>query len=139
MSNIFGSPASDVQLPDTSGKTVNLYSIEAPYTLLVIWDPTCGHCKEVLPKLDSMYLAKWKAVGLKPFALAKETDGSKKDWLNFIQQHKLNNWAHVYYSKEDDKKRTSSGIPGYSQLFDVQSFPTLYLLDKDKRIIAKNN
>jgi hypothetical protein len=76
-------------------------------------------------------------MGLKPFGLAKETDGNKKDWLNFIHQHALNNWAHVYYSKEDDKKRTSSGIPGYSQLFDVQSFPTLYLLDKDKRIIAK--
>lgn len=25
----------------------------------------------------------------------------------------------------------------YSQLYDVQTFPTLYLLDKDKRIIAK--
>jgi thiol-disulfide isomerase/thioredoxin len=137
MANIFGLPASDVQLPDTSGKTISLYSIEAPYTLLVIWDPTCGHCKEVLPKLDSMYLAKWKGMGLKPFGLAKETDGNKKDWLSFISQHKLNSWAHVYYSKEDDKKRTSSGIPGYSQLFDVQSFPTLYLLDKDKRIIAK--
>ncbi|MDQ3681652.1 MAG: DUF5106 domain-containing protein [Bacteroidota bacterium] len=137
MANIFGSPASDVQLPDTSGKTVNLYSIEAPYTLLVIWDPACGHCKEVLPKLDSMYLSKWKGIGLKPFGLAKETDGNKKDWLNFIHQHKLNSWAHVYYSKEDDKKRTAAGIPGYSQLFDVQSFPTLYLLDKDKRIIAK--
>ena len=44
---------------------------------------------------------------------------------------------HVYYSKEDDKARTDSGIPSYSQLFDVQSFPTLYLLDADKRIIAK--
>ncbi len=137
MANIFGSPASDVQLPDTSGKIFNLYHIEAPYTLLVIWDPSCGHCKEVLPKIDSLYLSKWKALGLKPFGLAKETDGNKKDWLNFIHQHKLNNWVHVYYSKEDDKKRTTAGIPGYSQLFDVQSFPTLYLLDKDKRIIAK--
>jgi hypothetical protein len=33
--------------------------------------------------------------------------------------------------------RVNSGIPSYSQLYDVQSFPTLYLLDKDKRIIAK--
>jgi len=44
---------------------------------------------------------------------------------------------HVYYSKEADDARTSAGVPGYSQLYDVQSFPTLYLLDKDKRIIAK--
>ena len=49
----------------------------------------------------------------------------------------MNDWVHVYYSKEDDKARIDANIPGYSQLYDVQSFPTLYLLDKDKRIIAK--
>jgi hypothetical protein len=43
----------------------------------------------------------------------------------------------VYYSKADDKARIDAGIPGYSQLYDVLSFPTLYLLDKDKHIIAK--
>jgi hypothetical protein len=45
--------------------------------------------------------------------------------------------VNVYYSKEDDRARTSANIPSYSQLYDVQTFPTLYLLDKDKRIIAK--
>jgi thiol-disulfide isomerase/thioredoxin len=137
MANIFGNPASEIELPDLKDKPANLYGVEAPYTLLVIWDPTCGHCKETLPKLDSMYKAKWKAMGLKPFGLAKETEGTKKDWLTFIEKHQLNDWVHVYYSKEADKARTGAGIPSYSQLFDVQSFPTLYLLDKDKRIIAK--
>lgn len=137
MANIFGNPASEVQLPGLNDKPTNLYGVEAPYTLLVIWDPTCGHCKETLPKLDSMYKARWKAMGLKPFALAKETEGTKKDWTTFIEKHQLNDWVHVYYSKEADKARTGAGIPSYSQLFDVQSFPTLYLLDKDKRIIAK--
>ncbi len=137
MGNIFGSPSADVELPDSNGKTIKLYDVKSPYTLLVIWDPTCGHCKEVLPRLDTLYNNKWKALGVQPFALAKETDGSKKDWTNFINQFNLDSWVHVYYSKETDKLRTNAGIPGYSQLFDVQSFPTLYLLDKDKRIIAK--
>lgn len=137
MANIFGSPASDVSLPGLNGNTTSLYSVEAPYTLLVIWDPTCGHCKEMVPRLDSLYQTKWKALGLQPFALAKETDGTQKDWKDFISKHHLNNWVHVYYSKDADKARTDAGIPSYSQLFDVQSFPTLYLLDKDKRIIAK--
>ncbi|HEX2630411.1 MAG TPA: hypothetical protein VHM26_15430, partial [Chitinophagaceae bacterium] len=43
----------------------------------------------------------------------------------------------VYYSKEQEKALITSGIPGYSQLYDVQTFPTLYLLDKEKRIVAK--
>ncbi|MDQ3552055.1 MAG: DUF5106 domain-containing protein [Bacteroidota bacterium] len=138
MANIFGKPAADIELPNLDGKKNNIYSISSPYTLVVIWDPRCGHCKEVLPRLDSLYHAKWKAMGLQPFAMAKETDGSKKDWTEFIEQHDLKKgWMHVYYSKGDEKTRVDSGIPSYSQLYDVQSFPTLYLLDKDKRIIAK--
>jgi hypothetical protein len=137
MANILGTEASDVELPDTAGKITKLYSIQSPYTLVVIWDPMCSHCKEIVPRLDSAYNARWKSMGLKFFGLARETDGKKSDWLNFIHSHHLNEWTHVYYSKEADDARTSAGIPGYSQLYDVQSFPTLYLLDKDKRIIAK--
>jgi thiol-disulfide isomerase/thioredoxin len=137
MANITGNPAANIELNDINDKPTNLYDVEAPFVLVTIWDPTCGHCKETLPKLDSMYQAKWKGLGMKLFALAKETDGNKQTWLTFIKDHKLNDWVHVYYSKEEDKARIDAGIPGYSQLYDVQSFPTLYLLDKDKRIIGK--
>ena len=75
--------------------------------------------------------------GVKIYAVAKETDGTKKDWLNFIGEQHLQEWTHVYYSKAEDKARIAASIPGYSQLYDIQTFPTLYLLDKDKRIIAK--
>jgi thiol-disulfide isomerase/thioredoxin len=137
MANIMGSPAAEIELPDSNGKKRNLYGVEAPFVLVTIWDPTCGHCKETLPKLDSMYRTKWKTYGLKIFALAKETDGTRKDWTSFIEKNRLNDWVNVYYSKEDEKARINANVPGYSQLYDVQSFPTLYLLDKDKRIIAK--
>jgi thiol-disulfide isomerase/thioredoxin len=137
MANLTGKPAADIELPDPAGKIISLYDVNAPYILLTIWDPTCGHCKETLPKLDSLYNAKWKAQGIKMFGMAKETEGKKEDWLKFINEHKLSDWVHVYYSKEAEKKRVDSGVPGYSQLFDVQSFPTLYLLDKNKNIIAK--
>ena len=132
-----GSPAADIQLPDMEGKPASLFGLNTDFTIVVFWDPTCGHCKEVLPKMDSLYTAKWKAAGLRIFAVAKETDGSKKDWLDFIREHKLQDWTHVYNSKADDKARIEANIPGYSQLYDVLTFPTLYLLDKDKRIVAK--
>jgi thiol-disulfide isomerase/thioredoxin len=137
MSNIMGKAAENISLPDTAGKTVNLYEQQAPYIIVCFWDPTCSHCKEILPKLDSFYQAKWKAAGLKVYAIAKETDGTKKEWLDFINDHHLQEWTNVYYSKADDKARIDANIPGYSQLYDVLSFPTLYLLDKDKRIVAK--
>ncbi|MDQ6608738.1 MAG: DUF5106 domain-containing protein [Bacteroidota bacterium] len=138
MANIMGTPAAEIELPDTTGRKVNLYGVDAPYTVLAIYDPTCGHSKEALPKLDSLYQAKWKSIGVKMFAMAKETEGVKKqDWLDFIHKYGLKGWVHVYYSKEAEQARISANQPSYTQLYDVQSFPTLYLLDKDKRIIAK--
>ncbi|MEO7983332.1 MAG: thioredoxin-like domain-containing protein, partial [Bacteroidota bacterium] len=137
MANIMGTPATDIELPDVSGKIKQLYQENAPFTIVAFWDATCSHCKEILPKLDSFYRVKWKGMGIKIYAVSKETDGTKKDWLDFIHDQDLNDWTHVYYSKTDDKARIDAKIPGYSQLYDVQTFPTLYLLDKDKRIIAK--
>lgn len=137
MANILGTPASEIELPDPNGKRQSLYALPADFTVVIFWDPTCGHCKETLPKVDSVYEAQWKNDGVKIYAVAKETEGTKKDWTEFITSHKLGGWTNVYYTKADDKARTDANIPGYSQLYDVQSFPTLYLLDKDKRIIAK--
>ena len=138
MANIMGSPAPDVALPDSTSTIQTLYgNASTPYTIVAFWDPTCGHCREVLPKLDSMYRNKWKSSGLQIFAIAKETDGTRNDWLKFIREHDLKGWTHVYYSKSEEKQRVDNGIPGYSQLYDIQSFPTLYLLDKEKRIVAK--
>lgn len=137
MANIMGTAAAEIDLPDTTGTMRSLYADAGKYTIVCFWDPTCGHCKEVIPKIDSLYEAKWKAVGLKVYSVARETDGTKADWLKFIREHQIGEWTNVYYSKEQEKKLIGAGIPGYSQLYDVQSFPTLYLLDKDKRIVAK--
>jgi thiol-disulfide isomerase/thioredoxin len=137
MANLFGTRAADIELPDSSGMTKTLFSIEAPYTVVLFWDPTCGHCKETLPRIDSIFRAKWKALQVKIFAIGKETDGNKADWLKFIREHQLTDWIHVYYSKAANDARINNQIPSYYQLYDVQSVPTLYLLDKDKRILAK--
>ncbi|MDB5207290.1 MAG: hypothetical protein JWR72_2365 [Flavisolibacter sp.] len=138
MANIMGTPAAEISLPDSNGKTMNLYGIESPYTMVVMYDPTCSHCKETLPKMDSLYQSKWKRMGVKLFAVAKQTEGVKQqDWFDFLHKYGLKDWVHVYYSKEAEQARVAANTPSYSQLYDVQSFPTLYLLDKDKRIIAK--
>jgi thiol-disulfide isomerase/thioredoxin len=138
MANIMGNSAENISLPDTTGKVVSLYDdTSAKFTIVCFWDPTCGHCLETLPQLDSMYRAKWKSAGVRMFAVAKETSGTKKDWLTFINNHHINDWTNVYYSKQEEKTRVDANIPGYSQLYDVQSLPTVYLLDKSKRIVAK--
>ncbi len=137
MANIMGNPAEEIALPDSSGKIQTLYGESSKFTIVCFWDPTCGHCKETLPLLDSMYQNKWKNQGVKMYAVAKETDGTKKDWFDFLHKHQLKGWTNVYYSKEEEKTRVNNGIPGYSQLYDAQVVPTVFLLDKDKRIVAK--
>jgi hypothetical protein len=137
MANIFGSPAADIELPDSTGKNISLYSIQSPYTIVCFWDATCGHCQETLPKIDSIYNAKWKASGVQIYSVSKETTGTLTNWKTFVKDHNLLGWTNVFYSKAMEESRIKNNIPGYSQLYDVQTFPTLYLLDKDKRIIAK--
>ena len=138
MANIMGNKAENIDLPDSSGVIRSLYKDTSKFTILTFWDPTCGHCKETLPLLDSMYRAKWKDQGVKIFAVAKETEGTRKTWTDFINQHDgLKGWINVYYARAEEKKRTDAGIPGYSQLFDVQVVPAIFLLDHDKRIVAK--
>jgi thiol-disulfide isomerase/thioredoxin len=137
MANIMGNPAENISLPDTSGVVRSLYSDSSRFTIVCFWDPTCGHCKETLPVLDSMYRTKWKGYGVKVYAVARETEGTKKDWMDFIRQHDLGEWTNVYYSKDEEKLRVDANIPGYIQLYDAQTVPAIFLLDEKKRIVAK--
>lgn len=135
MSNLIGEPAANMELIDSTGKTQSLYDVKADYTVLVFWDPTCGHCKEQVPKIDSIFKASWKARNVKIYGVLSEEQ--KPAWVNYIKEHKMGDWINVYQTKEMAKAEEDAQRPGFRQLFDVIMTPTLYLLDKDKRIIGK--
>ena len=135
MANLIGEKAADLNMVDTAGKPYHLYDVNAPFTVVCFWDPTCSHCREEVPKLDSLYQAKWKAEGVKMYGVL--TENEKVKWIEFIHQHNLNDWINVYQPEDVKKTEKESQTPGYMQLYDVTQTPTLYLLDKDKRIIAK--
>ena len=135
MSNLIGEKAADLDMVDSAGKPYPLYSVEADYTVVVFWDPTCSHCREEVPKLDSMYHAKWKQQGIKIYGVLSENEKTK--WIQFIKENNLKDWIHVYQTEDTKKRIADSQIPGYKQLYDITQTPTLYLLDKEKRIIAK--
>jgi hypothetical protein len=135
MANLIGQPAADLAMVDTAGVPRPLYEVSAPFTVICFWDPTCSHCKEIVPKVDSIFQAKWKREGIKVYGVM--VDGGKEAWLQFIKDHNLTDWIHVYETKEHQDSVEKAGQPGYRQLYDVYQTPILYLLDKDKRIIAK--
>ncbi|HWB93470.1 MAG TPA: thioredoxin-like domain-containing protein [Puia sp.] len=135
MANLIGEPAANMEMVDTAGVVRPLYSIDAPFLVICFWDPTCSHCKEIVPKVDSIFQAKWKQEGVKIYGVM--VDGGKEAWMQFIKDHNLVDWIHVYETKEHQDSVEKAGQPGFRQLYDVYQTPILYLLDKDKRIIAK--
>ena len=107
--------------------------------MVCFWDPTCGHCKEELPKIDSIYRASWKKNGVKIYAVlsADTKEDLKTEWLKYLHEHNLGEWTNVYQTKEMAAAAVAGQKPGYRQLYDITLTPTLYLLDKEKRIIGK--
>jgi thiol-disulfide isomerase/thioredoxin len=135
MGNVLGARGADIAFLDTAGKKTSLYAINARYLVICFWDPTCSHCKEDVPKLDSLYQKFWKAQGVT--LVGMKTEGTRDQWLGFIQLHNLKDWVHVYQTPEMRDADYNAGRPTYRQLYDVYQTPMLYLLDQDKRIIAK--
>jgi thiol-disulfide isomerase/thioredoxin len=136
MANQIGEQAPPLNLVDTTGKLQPVYQVKAPFTFVVFWDPNCSHCKVQVPQVDSIYEAKWKAMGVKVYAV--NVDESAMDaWKKFIHEHKLNGWVHVYETKEQREAGNKAGRANFRQLYDVFQTPTMYLLDAEKHIIAK--
>ena len=135
MANLIGAPAQNLELVDSLEKPHPLYDVKAPYIVICFWDATCSHCKEVVPKLDSIYRAKWKQEGVAIYGVM--VDGGKEAWVNYIRDNNLKDWVHVYEPAAQRDSGYAAGKPNFRQLYDVYQTPILYLLDKDKRIIAK--
>jgi len=114
-----------LRLEDEQSKVTYLYEYQSPMTLLFFFEPSCGHCKETTPKLMNVY-NKYKDKGFKVIAFYTQTD--QKEWTEFMEIYQLKEWVNVW-----DPKRESY----YWYFFDTSTTPSVYLLDKDKKIIAK--
>jgi peroxiredoxin len=135
MANKLGDKAPALDLVDTLNNPVSLYNIKSEYTVICFWDATCSHCKEVVPKLDSIYNAKWKKLGVTIFGVM--TDGGVPAWKKYIIENKFTQWIHAYQTQEQKDADYAANRPNFRQLYDITTTPKLYLLDKEKRIIAK--
>lgn len=140
---LIGKTAINLSLMDTTGQWVSLHNVNADYTILVFWDPECGHCKKELPKLAKYYQT-IKDKNVKVYAVSSDYN---EKWKKFIREHKLDfiNVAVPKVVYEDQQKAAEFVIKGYTDLkslnysntYDVYSTPQIYLLDKDKKIIGK--
>ena len=122
--NLIGKKAQDLVMNSYKGIFVSLYDINKEFIILYFWEPDCGHCKEATPKLKAYY-EKAKDQGIEVFAICTTSD--KQKWTKYIEDNKLT-WINGW-----DPERSSR----FDFYYNVQSTPMVYILDKNKKIIAK--
>lgn len=122
--NLIGVKATELLMNSFSGHYVSLYDIEAEFTILYFWEPDCGHCKEATPALKEFY-EKNKASGIEVFAVCTQHD--KEKWEKYIVDNGLT-WINGW-----DPQRMSR----FDYFYNVESTPMIYILDRNKKIIAK--
>jgi thiol-disulfide isomerase/thioredoxin len=118
-------PAPGLVLQDSLDKNVSLYEVKSKYTVVIFWDPDCGHCQKIVPKLKEIYDSKLKAKGVTVYAVQIEDKDDK--WKQFVKEKKLD-WINVR-----DKYKNYY----LHDLYDIYSTPVIYILDENKRIKAK--
>lgn len=124
--NLIGNRAPDLALRSPDSSKITLSGIKAHYTVLIFWDPTCGHCQVVVPQLDSAYRHHWKQLGVRIVGVL--AGGTREQWLSYIAAHHLDDWIHAWDPLNDTN---------YRRLYDVYMTPVIYLLDANKKILAK--
>ncbi len=121
---LIGEVAPELQMWDTNKTVTSLHRVQAEYTILVFWDYECGHCGKMLPALLNYY-HQVKPRGVEVFAVCTKTDLEK--WKKYIREKGFD-WINV---------NGGYSINRYDTLYDIMSTPIIFLLDKDKRILAK--
>lgn len=121
---LIGNKVPNLVMKDEKGNWRSLAEIKKDYTILYFWDADCGHCKKETPKLKALY-DKVKDKGVEVYAVSIEYTRDK--WEAFIKENDLN-----FINLIDEKGETN-----FRSLYKIEATPVVYLLDKDKKIVAK--
>ncbi len=126
--NRIGQPANDFSYTTADGRTSRLYALRADFVLLFINNPGCEMCREIReaicqsPMLSEMIERRELAV------LALYPDEDLAAWQAYREQIPAA-WINAY----DRGCRIEN-----EELYDLQAIPSLYLLDRRKRVLVKD-
>lgn len=129
---LIGKPAPNIKLQrfdPTEDKFTNdlisPYDVKADYTVIFLWKPGCGHCKHMTDELKPFY-AEWKNKGVEIFAISSANHTELEEAVKDIHEKKM---PWVVTADPYLKARALQNYYG-------TSLPKLYLLDKDKKVVA---
>lgn len=146
---VMGVKPPNIILRDTTDtKWIGFQDLKSEYTILYFWDPECGHCKKTTPKLETLYKEKFKDRNIEIFAVGKATGEDFVKWKKFIRDNNLTFInvgvtdplfkAAMEDARQFVPKYTTLESLNYQTTYDIFSTPRVFVLDKDKKIIAKS-
>lgn len=106
---------------------VYIQEFKTDYEVVFFYSPTCGHCREAAPKLKAFH-DKFRPQGIEVMTIA--VDGTEDDWRKFIKEFKWENLVNGFGG-------VVSRSVVYRNDYDTYSTPTIYIVDKNKKIIAR--
>jgi len=124
--NIIGKIAPEIVMENVEGEFESLHQLQSDYTILVFWEPNCGHCKKEIPELYEKVYSNYLKYNIEYFVV--NIGDNKKEWTDFINEHQLVGWHHLWDVNNQSRFRFK---------YNIKTTPLLYVLDKDKKIIAK--
>ena len=124
---MIGRTGANLIMQDVNFQPKSMYDIKARYTILFIFNPDCGHCREETPKLVDFYNREKAKFNVEVYAVS--TDTSMKKLRDFIKEFKTT-WITVDGPRSYVKEH-------FSKLYHSDTTPSIYILDDKKIIIAK--
>lgn len=122
--NRIGHQATDFVFIDRKGRKGTLYGTKGDYILLYFNDPDCENCHIATRKLKNLALLTDPRIKV----LAVYPDADTAEWTTHTRQIPVQ-WIDA---------RSFRGEIISKSLYFIQAMPTLYLLDKNKRVILKD-
>jgi thiol-disulfide isomerase/thioredoxin len=126
--NRVGTKAADFRFSDVKGKTHRLYDIDSDFVVLFFSNPGCTACMDIINTLKS---SPQVVEGLATGRLAV---------LNIYIDEDLEGWRKYMpvYPQEWYNGFDPDFVIRTDMLYNVRAIPSLYLLDKDKKVIMKD-
>lgn len=119
-----GRKAPEFAAQDIEGNMIKLSAINEPRTLLFFWASWCPHCKEMIVELNDIYSDGNNEIQV----IGISIDTSLTDLKKVISDYQIN-WPVIAELDGWDGK--------VADQYGLAATPTIFLLDKDKTILAK--
>ena len=126
--NPIGSPAADFRFTDSNGVTRRLHDVNALHTLLLFSNPGCTACEDLVNSIKSIRNIDRK-ISMGRLAIVNVYID---DDLNAWRQH-LPGFPRNWYNGYD-----TDHVIRRDLIYNIRGIPSLYILDKDKRVVMKD-